>query len=415
MRIKRYFAKNIREAIKRVREEQGPDAVILSNRHVEGGIELVAAIDFEEVLLCDEGVMVNSKDSAPATPVAPNPTPVTAATQPPQSEVPTPAAPEPSHAMPTAESAPTQASHDPYKEIHRAARASAFTAMQREMRDLRGMLEQQIAGVAWGNMAKFQPKQAKLLQRLMRIELNPALCEKIVDEMALYPQADYSWRQALGLLARKIPVTNDDILDQGGVVALVGPTGVGKTTTVAKLAARFTVRHGARSVALITTDNFRIGAHEQLRAYAKILNIPLRVVSSRADLRQGLNDFSDRKLVLIDTAGMSQRDLRLSEQFSLIKGGSSLIKTYLVLSATTRVEGLSEITHTFGRIKLSGCIVTKVDEIDVLGNILNILIKYQLPIAYISDGQRVPDMVTMTMGEDDMGTSGDGLVRITVE
>ena len=298
---------------------------------------------------------------------------------------------------------------DPYKEIHRAARVSAFAAMQREMRDLRGMLEQQIAGVAWGNMAKFQPKQAKLLQRLMRIDLNPGLCEKIVDEMAMYPQADYSWRQALGLLARKIPVTNDDILSQGGVVALVGPTGVGKTTTVAKLAARFGVRHGTRSVALITTDNFRIGAHEQLRAYTKILDVPLRVVSSRADLRQALNDFSDRKLVLIDTAGMSQRDLRLSEQFSLIKGGSSLIKTYLVLSATTRVEGLSEITHAFGRIKLSGSIVTKVDEIDVLGNILNVLIKYQLPIAYVSDGQRVPEDLHVARGHSLVSRSLAGL------
>jgi flagellar biosynthesis protein FlhF len=175
------------------------------------------------------------------------------------------------------------------------------------------------------------------------------------------------------------------------VVALLGPTGVGKTTTVAKLAARFCVRHGARRVALVTTDHYRIGAHEQLRAYAKLLDVPLRVAASAEELRAVLQDLSDRQLVLIDTAGMSQRDLRLSEQFALIRAGQHAIKCYLVLAATTQAAGIAEILRAYAPLEPTACIITKVDEAVSLGGILSRLVQQRLPVAYLSDGQRVPE------------------------
>ena len=172
---------------------------------------------------------------------------------------------------------------------------------------------------------------------------------------------------------------------------MVGPTGVGKTTTVAKLAARYAMRHGTRSVALISTDNYRIGAHEQMKAYSRILDVPIRFAENAESLQAALDYFCDKRLVLIDTAGMSQRDLRLTQQFSMFEGEHDRIKTYLVISATSRLSGLEEIVQGFSGIKPRGCILTKTDESTSIGHALDVVIQHQIPMAYISDGQRVPE------------------------
>jgi flagellar biosynthesis protein FlhF len=174
-------------------------------------------------------------------------------------------------------------------------------------------------------------------------------------------------------------------------VALVGATGVGKTTTIAKLAARYALRHGRERVALVTTDSYRIAAHEQLRTYGRILGIPVRIANNREELTESLKLLSDKDLVLIDTAGMSQRDVRLSQQFSLVEEAAPAIKTYLVLSTTTHRAGLTEVVKTFGKVKLDGCILTKLDETTSLGGAISTLAEHKLPVAYVSDGQRVPE------------------------
>ncbi len=374
MKIKRYFSKNMREAIRKVREEQGPDAVILSNRKVDGGVEIVAAIDFDEVVL-DAGAPVIPAPPRHAT------TGVRAAA------APAPAAMKPAAAnvapAPAAAAAPGAI---PFPE-------PAILDMRRELKNLRGLMEQQISGLMWGDMARRKPLEANLLRLLLQLELSPGLCQQIVGELsdASANDAQKAWRNALGVLAHKLPVTDDEILARGGVIALVGPTGVGKTTTVAKLAARFAVRHGARKVALVTTDNYRIGAHEQLRAYARLLDVPLRTASDPNELREVLKELADRALVLIDTAGMSQRDVRLSEQFALIRGCHADIKSYLVLSATTREAGVDDIIRRYRNIQPRGCILTKMDEAGSLGGTLSQIIKHKLPVAYVSDGQKVPE------------------------
>ena len=221
MKIKRYFAPDIRQAIRKVRDEQGPDAVILSNRSVDGGVEIVAAVDYDHFI-----AELGTAPAPAAAPAAPSARPVVSRE-------------EPSFERPQPEIAADE----------------AITAMGRELKNLRGMLEHQLSGLAWGDLGRRHPQRVLLIRRLRELGLSAALAQKIGNEVAEQPDMERVWRQALALFAHYLPVTNDDILAHGGVVALVGPTGVGKTTTVAKLAARALLRHGPRSVALISADD----------------------------------------------------------------------------------------------------------------------------------------------------------------
>lgn len=358
MKIKRFFAADVRSAMRLVREELGEDAVILSNKRVNGGIEIISAIDYDENSLRRE---VQQAQTAPPQPPAPV-----------QAERPAPVQP----------SASPQViwSQEP-----------TLMEMRGEIKTLRGLLETQLAGLGQQGLPARTPFHDELKQRLALLGLGKTLAAELLQALPADSGEEELWRRLLGKIAVKLAVTDDDILTHGGAVALVGPTGVGKTTTVAKLASRFVMRHGARSVALISTDNYRIGAHEQLKAYARILDVPIRFANDARGLQSALDYFCDKRLVLIDTAGMSQRDLRLSEQFSVLKGESERVRTYLVASATSRLSGLQEVVRGFRGVDLHGCILTKTDESTCLGHVLDAMIRFQLPIAYISDGQRVPE------------------------
>ena len=388
MKIKRYFATDMRQAIRKVREEQGPDAVILSNRKVEGGIEIIAAVDYDEELV-DQALGQPNPAAHAATPPRNEARDYSAAAP---ATVPRAAA----YAA-VADSARENAApaHDTHPAATRTnihwAQDPALVAMRREIQELRGLLENQLAHLAWGDLQRRQPLRTELLRRLTDLGVTPALCKLISEQVGPVEDDDQGWRRALGLLAHHLPVTDDDILNSGGVVALVGSTGVGKTTTVAKLAARFALRHGQRSVALITTDCYRIGAHEQLITYGRILGVPVQVASTHEELQNALRSLSDKRLVLIDTAGMSQRDLRLTEQFTTLLDSGFPLQTYLVLSATTQAGVLEETLQRFGKIALSGCILTKLDEAASLGGVLSTVAKHRMPLAYVGDGQRVPE------------------------
>jgi flagellar biosynthesis protein FlhF len=217
------------------------------------------------------------------------------------------------------------------------------------------------------------------------------LSVKIANRFANHTNFDFVFTQAQELLAKVLPITEDSLLESGGGIALVGPTGVGKTTSVAKIAAQFTLKHGANQVALITTDNYRIAAHEQLNTYGRILNIPVRVASSAAELRQLLHSFSDKKLVLIDTAGMSQRDMKLIEQINALKENDLAIKSYLVMSAATEYKAMNEIIDAFEIFKPQAAILTKLDEAATIGSALSSLIEHNLALSFITNGQQVPE------------------------
>lgn len=377
MKIKRYFAPDMRQAIRLVREEQGPDAVILSNRRVDGGVEVVAAVDY------DESLIQKMAEQEPVRREARRPEPAAVDTR--------PAPPRPvSEPKPSARKSPRPSAARSTPRVE-WTQEPTLVAMREEIKTLRGILESQLTGLAWGETTRRHPLRANLLERMMRLGLSPTLSHKLVEQVAFENDAEHNWRQALGLLARQIRVSDDDILTHGGVVALVGPTGVGKTTTVAKLAARYTLRHGPNRVALVTTDSYRIGAHQQLRTYGRILGVPVHVANDADELKRTLESLSDKSLVLIDTAGMSQRDMRLSEQFTMLREGAPRIRTYVVMSATTQRASLDEVMRSFRHVRPAGCILTKVDETTALGEALSVIAQNGLPLAYVGDGQRVPE------------------------
>ncbi len=414
MKLKRYFAKEMRQAIRMVRDELGPDAVILSNQRKDGGVEIVAAVDFEQGL---EQLTANQ----PVT-VVDTPSPQQASepdvtynakgeveVKSPQEEVfksefeqmlhqvsekmeqlATPSE-EPLDRMESL--TPPQVSSQRSGESGSGSSADdpVFTEMRSELRYLRGILENQLSGLAWGEMGRGCPQRVELLRRLLTLGLSAEHCRSIADRINDYSDGDQAWRQALALLTDELQVTGDDILSEGGVVALVGPTGVGKTTTVAKLAARFALRHGYQEVALITTDSYRIAAYEQLRTYGRILGVPVRVVKDAEELSAALESFQHKRLILIDTAGMGQRDVRLAEQFKTILGGAPQIKSYVLLAANVQGSGLKDVVRTFRHLNPAGCILTKLDECVSLGGALSVVVEQRLPVAYLSDGQRVPE------------------------
>ncbi len=360
MIIKRYFAPNIRQAINKVRAEQGPDAVILSNQKVKGGVEIVAAVDFDESIFRDRAAK-SSVDRQATSPLRHD------------------AASEP---MPAPESG---------RERIVWSQEPTLVEMRSELQYLRNMLEQQLSGLAWGELARRSPQRAELLQRLMKLGLGAGLCRRLSEAVSGDGDMDQLWHQALGLLAHKLRTTGSDPLEGGGVFALVGPTGVGKTTTVAKLAARYALRYGKRHVAMVTIDNYRVGAYEQLRTYGRILDIPVRLADNHHELREILDDFCDRSLVLIDTVGMSQHDHNLLQQKTLLDGDQEKMKKILLLSAGSRLSGVEDVIRAFSIFEPRSCIITKLDESTSLGAVLSGSVRHDLPIAYVCDGQRVPE------------------------
>jgi flagellar biosynthesis protein FlhF len=269
---------------------------------------------------------------------------------------------------------------------------ASFKEMQAEIKSLRGLLVNQLSGLAWENETRYHPIRARILQRLIALGLSPSLARNITEQLQESDDVDHNWRMALGVLAHQLPVLDDSILNgRKNIVAIVGATGVGKTTTVAKLAARYLLRHGKGRVGLITTDNYRVAAHEQLRSYARIMGAPMRVASDVETLQDALAAFHDKELVLIDTAGMSQRDMRLNEQFNLLKESGHDIKVFLAIAANNQRGVMTDVERAFKAVPLSGCILTKVDETTSLGGGLSIAAEHNLPIAYISDGQQVPE------------------------
>jgi len=268
--------------------------------------------------------------------------------------------------------------------------------MKEEMTSIRRLLEHQVSGLMWQEVERREPLRAMLIKRLERMGVSSDLA----DQLACYIPEDTAptkaWKALLGLVADQVPVSQKDILKRGGVVALLGPTGVGKTTTIAKLAARAAMEYGSENVALVSTDTYRIGAHEQLAIYGRIMGCPVKVAKDSNELADVIYQLRNRRLILVDTAGMGQRDVRLSEQLdTLMQETGEVIHSYLVLPATAQRKVLQETIDHFKRIPLSGCIMTKLDESLSLGEFLSVVVQNALPVTYIANGQRVPEDIVI--------------------
>ncbi|MDF3125788.1 flagellar biosynthesis protein FlhF [Rheinheimera sp. 1928-s] len=431
MKIKRFVAKDMRTALTEVKEFLGPDAIILSNKKVAGGVEIVAAIDPEAAPAKEQpevqataqpavGSRLNIKvDDEPeqvpadslqallARQISKQPAAAQAISANKMAAAKTAAATNALFSV--SNSAPSDVERQSsgaaavnlneltrYQEQQAKLMQKQFDAMRSEMSSMKQLLQHQVSGLMWQDLARREPVRAMVIEKLLALGLS----EPVADQIACFMPEDISdseaWDSALELLTGQLITTNDDIMRRGGVVALVGPTGVGKTTTVAKLAAQFAKRHGADQVALITTDSFRIGAYEQLATFGRIIGCPVKQVKDSEELAMLLNQLQQRKLILIDTAGMSQRDVRLAEKLaSLVHNSRVKIKSYLVLSATSQARVMQETVEHFKRIPLAGCIFTKLDECLSLGEIINVAIQNALPVSYLTHGQRVPEDIEM--------------------
>ncbi len=387
MKIKRFLAPNMREALKAVRVEQGPDAVILSNRRVGDYIEIIAALDYDEALVKqalrrgDSMTQSSEADDAPAD-IVDDPTPAG-----PVHDLLSRAdkgdAPLDSHRLNDTHITALNVGQDGIED---------FGALRDDIGAMRALLHEQVSALNWQRRACADPARAQILRNLTRLgiasDIAGDVCERMEKEGS---RLQHPWRAPIAELASALPVFGERLLSEGGVAAFVGPTGVGKTTTIAKIASQFAVRHGARSIALVSMDSFRIGAQEQLRTFGRIINASVFEASDADSLERLLERLDDFKLVLIDTAGVSQRDVRLAKMLEGLTNERREIQLYLTMAATADEHLLEEIVRHYGKAKLTAAVITKIDEACRLGAPMSVLIRHGLPLAYLCDGQRVPD------------------------
>jgi flagellar biosynthesis protein FlhF len=263
----------------------------------------------------------------------------------------------------------------------------------REIRSMRGTLEHQLATLTWNEQQRRDPSRGHALSQLLAAGFSASLAHEMLERLpgGLEEQRAMEWIKTV-LKANLQTIANEnEILEQGGVYALVGPTGVGKTTTTAKLAARCVVRHGADKLALLTTDGYRIGGHEQLRIYGKILGVTVYAVKDQQDLSLALSELRGKHMVLIDTVGMGQRDKMVAEQVAMLTGCGAEVKRLLLLNAACSGDTLNEVVSAYEGGGLAGAIITKLDEAATTGSVLDTVIRHQLKLYYTATGQRVPE------------------------
>ncbi|MFN6996652.1 MAG: flagellar biosynthesis protein FlhF [Aquincola tertiaricarbonis] len=273
-------------------------------------------------------------------------------------------------------------------ELQAAARDSQFEMMS-ELRSMKGLIEERFGALAFMERMQRNPRQANLTQKLLDCGFSPALIRKLADGLPADALDETSW--AASVLERNLLAADHEpaLEDAGGVYAMIGSTGVGKTTTTAKIAAAFATKHGAGHLGLITLDAYRVGAHEQLRTYGRILGVPVHTAHDRASLEDLLDLLSGKKMVVIDTAGMAQRDSRTRELLDMV--GHRAIQKLLVVNASAQGETIEDVMLSYQAKACRGVVLSKIDEAVKLGPALDALIRHKLRVVGVANGQRVPE------------------------
>src|SRR5450830_1287706 len=432
MNIKRFFGKNSREALSMVRKELGEDAVILSNRAMNGGNEIMAfkEEDMQNMVAKD---MVAKEENQRQSPSQHQPQ-SNESNDPPtllsllnknnrdQAAIfNTNNSRSVNAASVTTGSVTTETQANNDKAIELANELTKTIAqaplqmpkstkspsqqmaeMLSEMRNMRSVIESQLTTIAWGNIQQRDPVKSQVLNTLLSAGFSASLARLLAEKMPANLDIDKATTWIKNILAINLNTieTETEVLDQGGIFALIGPTGVGKTTTTAKLAARYVMKHGTQNIGLITTDAYRIGGHEQLRIYGKILGVMVHAVKDEADLKIALNELKNKHTILIDTVGVSQRDRMVAEQIAMLSNTTlsntrTPIKKLLCLNATSTGETLTDVIRAYKGKGLDGCIITKLDEAATIGSALDVIVRGKLKLYYVANGQRVPEDIHM--------------------
>ncbi|MCL2524828.1 MAG: flagellar biosynthesis protein FlhF [Betaproteobacteria bacterium] len=423
MNVRKFIAATPRDALRKVKETLGNDAIILSNRGIAGGVEIMAVAARDMAMIAPTTVA-----DMPLPPVQAGRAPVdddddyrislsTARAQAARHAIPglqtLTSAPPAAAPAPAARSAatvnagiprtgalrnfeaPPRSMPSPQPALAAAPRRTTAEVVplevMNEIRSLRRIVEQHLAGFAWGESARSAPVKTEILRQMLDAGFSPQFARDLLADLptAMNGVQALAWVKGAADRSLRTAGSGADIVDRGGVYALVGPTGVGKTTTAAKLAARGVLRHGANRVALITTDGYRIGAHEQLRIYGRILGVSVYLVKDAFELRQTLKELQHKHLVLIDTMGMSQKDKLVPELTDMLAGCD--VQRLLLLSATSRGDTLDDVVRAYQGDKLAGCILTKTDEAASLASALDAVMRHGLCLHYVANGQRVPE------------------------
>jgi flagellar biosynthesis protein FlhF len=442
MSAQRFVAANATDALRQIKSVLGADAVVLSNREVPEGIEIVAIAAAALGQLTPNGPLsppapAPKTASAPPTPSAnevarrligaaaparrqPDAAPTSLAIRaalrddmrepqrpatdsfvPGRSRYPAAGAQrlepsvKPAAAAPSAFAPAAAAAYSPA--AYTAVPADAgMRDLGSQMAEVKQLLSGHLATNYWATLQKAAPGHAELTRRLLNAGLSSQMVGQMLAELPVQSDFDLLLESAQSWVQSRIKTQDAfSLFDIGGVFAFLGPTGVGKTTTVAKIAARCVLRYGRRNVALLTTDTFRIGAQEQLRVFARILNLPVVSLRDSDDLEARLADLSTRKVVLLDTAGVGQRDSMMMEQLDMISKGCSAVHRILVMSATTSTRTLDDVIEShqnaMGGHDIHAAIVTKIDEGMSLAPTIDCVMRHKLPLLFLSNGQRVPE------------------------
>lgn len=401
MQIRRFRAPDMRQAIRKVRDAVGPDAVILSNQRLPTGeIEIVAALDYDGSLPPTMAPKrpppgserVNKYSDPSADPSAEYSERIEKAKQ----QVPeqgaelksSPKRPFVAFEMPPLEKDNEDDGIAESLSIQNSDSARQLKAMEQELKSVKAMLEQRQRSEE-RSLPKENLIEVRTREKLKKLGLSDFVISRLIDDIDLKGRED-DWNRLLAHLADYIPVRSGSP-ELKGCIAFMGPTGVGKTTSIGKIAAQHVLKHGSDGVVLITTDTYRIAAHEQLRTFGRILNVPVEVVNEYSDLNEVLAKYAHYSLVLVDTAGMNPRDSNLERQLLMIKRARASLKKLLVLPCTSQRQVLKTVVDVYSQVQLDGCVLSKLDESASLGEAISVVIEEGLPVVYIADGQRIPD------------------------
>lgn len=343
MKLQRFVAADTRTAMQQIKATFGSEAVILSTTDVEGGVELVAAIDFDETILSTEAAV---------------------------------------------------ACAEPPSQVDKFQTQTPFDDLRMEIQTLRGMLEAQLRGGSVGGGSN-EPLHTVLLQKLLYLGVSPTTAAAWTRLVRPDLNQQRAWQVILTHITEQLPIRDTRRIEEGGIYAFLGPTGVGKTTTLAKIGARFALRFGADKLGMVTMDTYRMAAQEQLMLYGKILGVQVCLAHDEVSLSRVLRQLNDKKLILIDTAGMNPSDERVAKQMQILSTYMQSISKVLVLPATSHYQVLIDAIHRYETNYIDQCILTKLDEAQAIGGALSAAIETGLRVSYLTHGQRVPEDIKM--------------------
>lgn len=403
MQIRRFRAPDMRQAIRKVRDAVGPDAVILSNQRLSTGeIEIVAALDYDGSLPASmsNASVADGRQSDRKQKIVDSATDEKYASlnykqriaqakvsseQPATQQFDRPVADALSEFHKTAPNSSSDIIDESLSLVN-ASKDKKLKDMERELQQVKSLLQSQAKS---SPVIDKNPQESKVRSKLKGLGIADSISTRLLDDIDLMGRED-DWNRVLSHLAEHIPVRvkSNELL---GCIAFMGPTGVGKTTTIGKIAAQHVLKYGNSSVVLVTTDTYRIAAHEQLRTFGRILGVPVVVVNEYSDLNDVLDKYEDYSLVLVDTAGMNPRDRNLERQLLMMKRARPGLKKLLVLPCTSQRQVLKTVVDVYSQVRLDGCVLSKLDESASLGEAISVVIEENLPVVYVADGQRIPD------------------------